>query len=421
MNLIFYRYNSIIEPDCIEAFREMGVRCIEYTYEMTVKDALPSEFTSRFSRFLEDHPADCVFSVDFFPYISEVCEIVHLRYISWTVDAPVFELYSDSIRNSWNRTFLFDKVQYQEIAPLNPGHVFYMPLAGNPDRAKALLRERGQFGGRPGPAADSDITFIGSLYSEKNPFRKIRKLPERTAGFLDGILRAQELVYGYFFLEELLDEETVGQCKSHCEDFFTQPSSPALSDRRILAELYLGSEVTARERTHLLAALAGKHTVALYTGSDVSGLPVRSEDSSVGKQSEGKQNTAAGISPRAGIRVLGHADSLREMPLIFHDARINLNPTMRSIQSGVPLRVFDVLSAGGFLLTNYQPEIPELFTPGEELAVYGSPEELLQETDYYLQHEKERKEIAHAGQERIRSGATYVIRLSKLLLQAFEV
>lgn len=88
------------------------------------------------------------------------------------------------------------------------------------------------------------------------------------------------------------------------------------------------------------------------------------------------------------------------MPLIFHESKINLNITSKAIRSGIPLRVFDIMACEGFVLSNYQPELAELFQSSAEFDYYTSVEELLEKTDYYLNHEKERNEIAHNGFEK---------------------
>ena len=51
----------------------------------------------------------------------------------------------------------------------------------------------------------------------------------------------------------------------------------------------------------------------------------------------------------------------------------------------------------GFVLTNYQSEIPEYFEIGQDLKTYASEEELLDKIGYYLSHEQERKAIAQNG------------------------
>ena len=100
---------------------------------------------------------------------------------------------------------------------------------------------------------------------------------------------------------------------------------------------------------------------------------------------------------------------------------MGINTTSRSIRSGLPLRIFDILGCGGFVLSNYQPELPELFTPDEELVAYSSPEELKELVAYYLEHDKERKEIAHNGFEKVKTHYTYPIRLEQMLRFAFQI
>lgn len=57
---------------------------------------------------------------------------------------------------------------------------------------------------------------------------------------------------------------------------------------------------------------------------------------------------------------------------------------MRSILSGLPLRVIDILGADGFLITNYQTEMEEYFKNGKDLVWFENREDLLQKTNFYL-------------------------------------
>lgn len=43
MKILFYRYNSICEPDIIQAFKELGHSVCEIREEMTNKAVTPSE------------------------------------------------------------------------------------------------------------------------------------------------------------------------------------------------------------------------------------------------------------------------------------------------------------------------------------------------------------------------------------------
>lgn len=48
--------------------------------------------------------------------------------------------------------------------------------------------------------------------------------------------------------------------------------------------------------------------------------------------------------------------------------------TSKAIRFGIPLRVWDVLGSGGFLISNFQTEITVFLVPGEDLVTYGSKE-----------------------------------------------
>ena len=80
MKLLFYRYGSICEPDVIDGFQELGYTVQEITTEITNKSLTPQESIQIVSNTLLEHPADFVFSINFFPFLSEVCKIFKLPY-----------------------------------------------------------------------------------------------------------------------------------------------------------------------------------------------------------------------------------------------------------------------------------------------------------------------------------------------------
>ena len=98
---------------------------------------------------------------------------------------------------------------------------------------------------------------------------------------------------------------------------------------------------------------------------------------------------------------IGSADYYMEMPYIFHDSKINLNITLRSIRNGIPLRCMDIMANGGFLLTNFQSDFLYHFVPDEDFVYYESEKDLLHKIDYYLSHDKERRAIAESGHAKV--------------------
>lgn len=400
MKILFYRYNSICEPDVIQAFKELGHSVCEIREEMTNKAVTPSECVRLVSNALEKTNSDIVFSINFYPAISEVCNIYHLPYVCWIVDSPVMELYTKSITNPWNRVFLFDNTLYQEFAPLNPDCIYYLPLATNV-KAKQQVIKQAKKSGYVMPDVStpdfikklcqykSDIAFIGSLYTEKNPYDSLRNTSDFFNGYMDGLIEAQLKVYGYYFVQEALTENIIEEFKQCMPDFYTQPQGSYITDRATIAQYYIGNKIAAVERQRMLSLLSEKYDVDLYTGSDTSSLP--------------------------HIHNRGFAKTLTEMPIIFHEAKINLNMTAKPIRTGIPQRIWDVFGSEEFLISNYQSEIPEYFVPGKDIVLYDSPETLMEQTDYYLRHENERKEIAHNAFEKTLEYHTYEKRVELML------
>ena len=123
---------------------------------------------------------------------------------------------------------------------------------------------------------------------------------------------------------------------------------------------------------------------------------------------------------KPGIENRGRIDYYDAMPSAFRCAKINLNITLRSITSGIPLRVFDILGAGGFLLTNYQPDLADCFESGRDFVYYESDADLIDKIEYYLSHEDERQEIAANGLERVRTMHTWDVRLQAIVEDVFS-
>lgn len=111
----------------------------------------------------------------------------------------------------------------------------------------------------------------------------------------------------------------------------------------------------------------------------------------------------------------------KELTRLYQSARIvlNINQWEADEASGTTLRVTDVPACGGFLLTEYSAGLEDLFELGREIAVFGSPAEMKEKIDYYLNHEEERGRIASAGLERTRKLPTPKDRM-KLILSGFS-
>ncbi len=102
------------------------------------------------------------------------------------------------------------------------------------------------------------------------------------------------------------------------------------------------------------------------------------------------------------------------MPTVFQHSKINLNITLKTIQTGIPLRAWDILGCGGFLLTNFQQELCDFFIPGEDFVYYESPTDAIEKAAYFLSHDRERQEIAHNAFEKIAASHTFHHRVQSM-------
>ena len=94
-----------------------------------------------------------------------------------------------------------------------------------------------------------------------------------------------------------------------------------------------------------------------------------------------------------------------------------------TIYEGYSARLFRVLCAGGFYLTNYIPGIENLFkinkeinqiTEDQDLAVYYNHDDLIKKLDFLLEHDKLRHQIAENGRKKVLSQHKFVDRVKEI-------
>jgi len=385
MTVLVYRYGNICEPDIIDTFKEFGIEVAEICEEITDKKLKAARRVELVSEKINEFRPIFVFSVNFFPAIAEVCHIYGIPYFCWTVDSPVLELFSKSIMHNTNRIFLFDRAQYNYFCKFNPDCTFYLPLAAATERFDRVLSAVSQ---KDIDRFSCDISFVGSLYSEKNPLNKM-KLPEYISGYIKGVVEASLRVYGYNFTEEVMTDECIRAIKDNSPGFYAAEDCIVNPDQYVAAHSYVGYQIAETERISTLNTIAEYFNVDLFTKSDCSTL--------------------------RNVHIHGGVQTLTEMPIIFNKSRINLNMTIKPIQTGLPLRIFDIMGCGGFCMTNYQEELSDFFEIGVDLEAYSSMEELSDKCAYYLENEEKRVQIARNGYRKVTEGHTYKMRVAEML------
>ncbi len=111
------------------------------------------------------------------------------------------------------------------------------------------------------------------------------------------------------------------------------------------------------------------------------------------------------------IKVHSNLDYNSQLCSAYRNIEINLNITSCQMPGAVNQRVFDVPMSGGFILSDNQKDLGELFEPGKEAIMYKNIDELKDLVKYYTANKAEKQHIIKAGQKRILDEHTYYHRI----------
>jgi len=320
-----------------------------------------------------------VFTYDFFPQFAKICYEKNIYYISWVVDNPHFPLWTNEVKYLMNRIFVFDKSQFEQLKNRNVDNVFYLPLGADVERFDRITCHPNHL--------RADVSFVGSLYDDpaKNQFLQIPYLPPLAKGYADGLVQAQLNVVENVINKDIIPNKIWQQIKQTVN--LVQENAYDFAYEQCFVSM-LQMEVTRRERCQAVTLLNEFFDFKLYTGSSVDFNPKLKKE--------------------------GWVDYEKEMPLVFRQSNVNINITLRSIISGIPLRALDIMASGGFLLSNYQKELAEYFEEDKECVFFYDLEDMVLKTDFYLKHEEERKRIATKGYQKVKSEFSLKGQLGKM-------
>jgi spore maturation protein CgeB len=101
---------------------------------------------------------------------------------------------------------------------------------------------------------------------------------------------------------------------------------------------------------------------------------------------------------------------------IYSKSRINLNITSLQFDTAVINRVIDIGASGGFVLTDWKNDLANITSVSKEIS-YRTIDELNFKIEYYLYHDKERKDIASQFHDDIVSKCSYSNLIDYILSQ----
>lgn len=435
MKLILYSWQANNEQILADNLIKMGFdvvwfrkACKHYTRDM--------ELAMEMLQTIHREGAEAVVSFNYFPIVSMICHTCGIPYYAWVYDCPHFTLYAKQVGDPCNHIGIFDR---EMVRRLKEGYgintVYHAPLSADAEYFGNVLRcasqtERDRY--------RCDISFVGSLYTDEHNYYDLlfagdresgaqtagdRENADRRAiavecGRVEDFMERQRFAYEKDYLRQAV---TAGQINLKNlqkpmeeqglmlgEDYFAKPED-------ILTAAVLEKKVTVEERRMLLTEIAE----AAGQRQQDSAEPQEEYDTCVGEEKQGKTSADRKYDfrlytgsdtrslPALHAHNCGRVDYHTQMPLVFAGSRINLNISLRSIHSGIPLRVLDIMACGGFVLSNWQPEIAECLEEGAEIVTFRSLEECMDKVLYYLSHEEERRQIAEAGYRKVKEKFSY--------------
>ncbi len=384
MKILYLQWECCCNPEMIQAMRRAGHDVV--VLRTSQDELLSPDITDKVTKAVRENACDAVYGFNYFPNVAEAAKVLGTGYYTWVYDNPCVHLYSYTVAYPTNHIYVFDSDTYLKFRSEGINTVGFLPMAADPDKIGSLSKASPR-------GYEADVSFVGSLYNERHDFyhRMIDKgLPDYTYGYIRAIIEAQKHLYGMDLTERLLTDEILDDM--HAALPLEPSSGSVITGRTLFSQYVLDRQVTVEERHHILTALGTafgeRYDVALYT-----------HDKTVAFE---------------GVTNHGPADQFNEAPLVFNRSRINLNISLRSIVNGAPLRCFEIMGAGGFLLSSWAGDLADMFVPGDDYVYYESVEDMLGKIGYYLEHDDERRQIAANGLAKIRESHTFLHRVREM-------
>mgnify|MGYP002852404884 CR=1 FL=1 len=337
------------------------------------------EFEALFSKKL-GNAYDAVYTTNFYPVIARICHEKGIRYIAWSYDSPINLPDRREMEHDTNFVFLFDRNECKKYNELGYDNFYHLPLAVNCDRLDKYT------------ASDkfvTDVSFMGQLYESTLDELKTIMTPEQKK-LINEIVDTQQKISSRWFVDDILTDGLIRELNEH----FRALSEKAIQITKEQLSYSIAQQITHIDRIGLLRLISKAGIdIRLYT------YPLTERERIL----------------LEGIDVYPPVSYGTEMPCLFKSSKINLNPTLRNITSGISLRALDIIGCGGFLLINEQPEAIEAFENGKEAVFYSDLGDALEKVKYYLVHDEERKKVAYNGYLKARRDFNYEDRISFIL------
>lgn len=368
---------GLLVDDVIDALAEEGWGAFRWE----VRDLVPAEL-DRIARGVEPQ---VVVGINHTQGLAEACAELGVPLVEWEIDPATDALQPTPVRGAtvctWKRAHvaLYQKYGFEAC---------YLPLAANPERRRPLEltpEERASYG--------VPLAYVGSSMVSRG-----RELLELfVAGFArvhgtGGESAARELASNLLALQRKAGRE-------HVLPTLLERVAPGLERAFAAAGM--------RHRPSALLDEAAAATYRLQTLAAVSHL---------GLHIWGDPGWKA-LEPHGAV-YRGWAGHFHELTRIYSGGAIHVDVGRLYQLDIVPMRIFDVLAAGGFVLAEHSEALVDLLEPGIEVETWQTREELVDKAGWYRDHPGHAAAIAARGRARVIAEHTVRRRVRVMLERA---
>ncbi len=327
---------------------------------------------------------DFVFAINYSNGLAEACAHLDLPLLVWEIDPSTDGLHPVGGTTEHVHIHTYRQENVARFQSAGFAKVSYTPLAAN------IVKRSPSAGLVPdGP----ELCFVGaSMVDQAKAFRGLfldgwvkhhrGSTQSRAQGavVLEGILAAQRTRPRQYVIPTLLDR--------HLRDVVAAMEGDTLHD-----PVAMVGEMAAAERRLNVIARLGKEGISVW--GDPGWRAVESH----------------------GVTYRGFAGHHHQLTEIYRAGKIHVDVNRLYQLDIVPMRVFDILACGGFLIAEYSPALAELFDVGRELETWDSVDELVKKVRYYKAHPEEAQYIAAKGLIAVQSRHSMAARLFQMLNQ----
>lgn len=370
---------SFISREITHALQQEGIEYTEIafsSYEST------HESISRIIENIQSHRPDFVLTLnntgfDTSNVIAEVIQLFQIPVASWFMDSPELDIEKHHrLLNNNMTVFTYDAENIPYLNSIGIEHAYYLPLGTNIAHftPPTTIPEEYILWRAP-------LGFLGDS--------RTKSIQNNTRHAYTPMLHiySKEIAHTFRISSLYTVQQTIEQYYPFLYEEFMQL---ALAERRDYIQLIL-DYATQTKRAHALINANIVECTILGDSYWQSILP----------------DTIHGY--------IGEEISYQEARYLYAQVDMVLNSTCTQMKHAVNQRIFDCPIAGALVITEYTPQLEQLFTIGTEVVCYTTDEEVREKIIYYHTNVTERMDIVHRARQRIHQEHTWGHRIQTII------